>query len=131
MQAFSTAFSQACQSQGQNVILVPQGTYLVGPLLVGGPCKGPLVFEVNGILRAPTDKSSINFGYWISFRYIVGLEIKGGGTFDAQGPSAWPYNNCRQDSNCKPLPTVSPLLFDLLSFNLIYDIIYFFFCSYR
>ncbi|EXB40431.1 hypothetical protein L484_013734 [Morus notabilis] len=44
-------------------------------------------------------------GGWVEFRWLKGLILTGGGTFDGQGAQAWPYNNCLKDSNCRILPT--------------------------
>lgn len=89
------------------MILIPSGTYLVHPIVLSGPCKGPIGLQVKGVVKAPVDKASIYIDHWISFRYVDSLSITGGGSFDGQGASAWPYNTCQKDPNCPTLPVVS------------------------
>ncbi|XP_030551772.1 polygalacturonase-like [Rhodamnia argentea] len=50
--------------------------------------------------NGPIDKSTFSLGHWITFRYVSGMLINGGGTFDGQGQYAWPENKCA----CKSLP---------------------------
>ncbi|XWS27784.1 hypothetical protein CRYUN_Cryun25bG0010100 [Craigia yunnanensis] len=100
-EAFSNAWKQACQNGGNSVILIPSGTYLVHPIVLQGPCKGAIAFQVVGVVMAPIDATSRYLDHWISFRYIDGLRITGGGSFDGQGASAWP---CRRDHSCSHLP---------------------------
>ncbi|KAF9589623.1 hypothetical protein IFM89_026572 [Coptis chinensis] len=42
---------------------------------------------------------------WIEFGWVEGLTLTGGGTFDGQGASSWPLNNCSTNKNCKLLPS--------------------------
>ena len=63
--------------------------------------------NLQGYLKATTDLSKYGFSAgWVEFGWVEGLTLTGGGTFDGQGATAWPYNNCPTDSNCKLLPTV-------------------------
>ncbi|XP_040943776.1 exopolygalacturonase [Gossypium hirsutum] len=41
---------------------------------------------------------------WLGFRYVDNLIMKGGGTLDGQGQSAWPFNQCHKNNNCQALP---------------------------
>ncbi|KAI9185871.1 hypothetical protein LWI28_011457 [Acer negundo] len=84
--------------------MIPKGKFLVGSMVLKGPCKGPVNFLLQGDLVAPTDEASNHVDHWITFQYIDQLTVNGGGSFDGQGPSAWPYNNCDKDANCSPLP---------------------------
>ncbi|KAJ4725283.1 putative Pectin lyase-like superfamily protein [Melia azedarach] len=102
--AFYNVWKEACQSDGQNVILIPKGIFLLGPMIFKGPCKGPISFRIRGVLKAPTDESSRHLDHWISFQYLDRLNINGGGSLDGHGTSAWPYNNCNKDPHCKALP---------------------------
>lgn len=65
---------------------------------------------MQGYLKASTNLSKYGSGAgWIEFRWMEGLTLTGGGTFDGRGSEAWPFNNCRDDYNCKLLPTVNSL----------------------
>ncbi|GMY31970.1 sodium/hydrogen exchanger 4 [Fagus crenata] len=102
---FENVFQKACQSEGMNVVLIPQGTYLLYPIILKGPCKGQVEFQIKGTLKASTDKAhTINVNHWITFQYIDQLVLSGGGTLDGQGTSAWDDNTCSKDPNCKSLP---------------------------
>jgi galacturan 1,4-alpha-galacturonidase len=89
-------------------MVIPQATFLSGPIEFKGPCPGahPIIVEVKGKVIAPTDLSQFPSGSWISFQYIDGLILTGGGTFDGQGATAWPSNKCPKTAKCKFLPTV-------------------------
>ncbi|PON65852.1 Glycoside hydrolase [Parasponia andersonii] len=86
-------------------ILIPKGTFLVGPVVFQGPCKSsePIVIEVQGTVKATTDISEYSSPEWISFERINGLVIIGGGTFDGQGPKVWQYNDCKTNPDCQHL----------------------------
>ncbi|XP_021713851.1 exopolygalacturonase-like [Chenopodium quinoa] len=106
--AFNAAWEKACNSKGNVTLLIPKGTYLVGPLKLRGPCEQvtSLTVLLKGTLKAKTDLSEYEFGSgWIEFAWINGLTLTGGGVFDGQGAKAWPYNTCPTSSNCDLLPT--------------------------
>lgn len=106
--AFTAAWKEACQSKGRVHLIIPRGTYMVGPLRFSGPCLNvwSLSLRVKGYLKATTVLSKYEYGGgWIEFAWMEGLTLTGGGTFDGQGAKAWPHNNCSEDSNCKLLPT--------------------------
>uniref|UniRef100_A0A803P7W5 Polygalacturonase n=1 Tax=Cannabis sativa TaxID=3483 RepID=A0A803P7W5_CANSA len=103
--AFVDVWNQACAYSGRGVVLIPEGTYYASSMVFNGPCKGQTLFSIKGILKAPIDKKDwVGLESWISFRYIVNLEISGGGSFDGQGSYAWPYNDCQTN----PPPPTSP-----------------------
>lgn len=106
IKAFQNAWEEVCKSGG--IVLIRNGTYLLTTNQFPGPCNGQVNFMVNAIIRAPKGRSDAD--YWINFHDINGLTIEGNGTFDGQGASAWPYNNCRHAASCTPLSTVSSLL---------------------
>lgn len=102
-------WNRACKgSTTPAKMVIPIGTYLVGPVVFQGPCKSPspLIIEVNGLLKATTDISEYESPEWFSFEHINGLLITGGGTFDGQGNALWKYNDCKLNPDCAPLPTV-------------------------
>ncbi|KAM6568032.1 hypothetical protein CsatB_016017 [Cannabis sativa] len=104
--AFVDVWKQACAYSGRGVVLIPKGTYYASSMVFNGPCKGQTLFSIEGILKAPIDKKEwVGLESWISFRYIVHLEISGGGSFDGQGSYAWPYNDCQTNPHCLQLPT--------------------------
>ncbi|MBA0833507.1 hypothetical protein Goarm_005943 [Gossypium armourianum] len=107
--AFLSAWNKACQATGEVDIMIPKGTYLVGPLKFAGPCENvsKIIVHMKGYLKATTNLFKYGDGAgWVEFRWIEGLTLTGGGTFDGQGAKAWPYNSCSTDFNCKLLPTV-------------------------
>ncbi|KAL7185179.1 hypothetical protein ACSBR2_027164 [Camellia fascicularis] len=102
--AFWKAWNEACHWKGKSRILIPRGMYMVNSVIFRGPCQGPMVLLINGMLIAPSDPKLFMSDHWIGFQYVDGLVIKGGGTLDGQGLSAWSYNDCFTNSQCKPLP---------------------------
>ncbi|XP_021288415.1 exopolygalacturonase [Herrania umbratica] len=100
--AFLKAWSDACNQKGISRVYIPGGVYMLGTVEFLGPCKGPITFLMTGTVRAPTGPLSTDG--WITFRYVNKLIVKGGGTLDGQGASAWPYNECDKNSNCRSLP---------------------------
>ncbi|OMO92658.1 Glycoside hydrolase, family 28 [Corchorus olitorius] len=101
--AFLRAWSDACNLKGTSRVYIPRGVFMLGSVEFVGPCKGPIVFLMTGIIRAPAGPS-LNTQQWITFRYVNKLIVKGGGTLDGQGASAWPYNTCSKNNNCPTLP---------------------------
>ena len=100
----------ACKNSGAAAkILIPKGSFLVGPVVFQGPCKSsePIIIEVQGTVKATTDVSDYSSPEWFSFENIDGLVITGSGTFDGQGPKVWKYNDCRTNPDCQHLAAVS------------------------
>ncbi|XP_038720043.1 exopolygalacturonase-like [Tripterygium wilfordii] len=106
LQAFQKAFSAACQWKGKTRVLVPRGVFLVGALILQGPCQGPppFIVQVSGTVKAVTDISEYADGVWVLFDGINGLVLTGGGTFDGQGAQSWQYADCKTNPDCQPLP---------------------------
>ncbi|TXG67436.1 hypothetical protein EZV62_008711 [Acer yangbiense] len=67
------------------MFMIPERKFLVGPMVFSGPFKGPINFNLQGDLVAPTDGASLETEPWISFQYIDQLTINGGGSLDGQG----------------------------------------------
>ncbi|KAI9389108.1 hypothetical protein POPTR_009G169100v4 [Populus trichocarpa] len=106
--AFIAAWKEACRATGKVELLIPKGTYLIGPVKFAGPCKNvsSLTVYMKGYLKATAKLSRYGSGTgWVEFGWLERLTLTGGGTFDGQGAKAWPYNNCTNDSKCKLLPT--------------------------
>ncbi|KAL6010056.1 hypothetical protein ACLOJK_000487 [Asimina triloba] len=109
--AFLEAWNGACAWDGQGRVVVPKGTFLVGPVGFSGPCKGSITFQLSGVMKAPGELDRFPSESWVEFRYLSNLLLTGGGTFHGQGALAWPHNDCSQSDNCKPLPTSLRLSF--------------------
>ncbi|KAF5462455.1 hypothetical protein F2P56_018460, partial [Juglans regia] len=104
VQAFMKAWVAACKSGGPAKLLIPKGTFVTGPVVFAGPCKGSMTVEVQGTIQATSDVSEYSSPEWFSFENLNGLLLNGGGTFDGQGATVWKYNDCKQNSNCQILP---------------------------
>nr|CAD1831244.1 unnamed protein product [Ananas comosus var. bracteatus] len=102
-QAFQAAWNAACAAEGKPGLAIPEGAYVVGPLMFKGPCKGFMVVQLRGQLLASTDLDAYSKN-WIEFQYITGLLVSGGGRIDGRGASAWPHNDCPKQSHCRLLP---------------------------
>lgn len=110
-QALAATWKQACESSEPSEVVIPKGVFYLTQAKFEGPCKAaPITFKFEGTLQANTDPSKIPIGEWVTFRYIDGLIITGGGTFDGKGNEAWLQNNCQKTFSCKKLPYVSQFL---------------------
>ncbi|WOL00966.1 hypothetical protein Cni_G09679 [Canna indica] len=103
--AFQEAWNASCLTVGKTRLLIPNGNYLVSPLMFKGPCKSIMVMKVKGQILASTNLK-IYEKNWIEFQYIDGLIISSGGIFNGQGASAWPHNECPKKHKCKVPPIV-------------------------
>ncbi|CAM8974346.1 unnamed protein product [Rhodiola kirilowii] len=118
--AFLEAWEDACDYNGQrSVVLVPEGTYTFKHALLAGPCQAKsIVFQLNGNLRAY--QGYYGKDHWLSFQYIDGLIVTGGGKIDGQGHTTWQHNDCKTNPSCGPFPT--NLRFDFINNSVIKDI---------
>lgn len=107
LKAFLNAWKDACNWDGGAKMHIPRGVYMLSSATFSGTCKGSVTVKIQGIIKAPTNPSLFYGDTWIGFRYIDGLVMEGGGTFDGQGASAWPYNDCSKNPHCPKLPAVS------------------------
>ncbi|XP_038896337.1 exopolygalacturonase clone GBGE184-like [Benincasa hispida] len=105
-QAFMTTWIAACRNtDGPAKFLIPQGTFLVGPVTFAGPCKSfPITLENQGTVKATTDITEYSSPEWFSIEDITGFILTGSGVFDGQGTAAWPYNDCKTNNFCQNLP---------------------------
>ncbi|XP_057528602.1 exopolygalacturonase-like [Amaranthus tricolor] len=81
------AWNDACKWKGASRLDISSETYFVNPVILSGPCSGPIEFHNSGTLKAPL---SLKPGSWIEFRHINRLTLTGGGSFDGQGPPKQP-----------------------------------------
>ncbi|KAG9456647.1 hypothetical protein H6P81_001155 [Aristolochia fimbriata] len=104
--AFLQAWKLACMSTSRKAdIYVPRANYLVGPLSFRGPCKpASILFHMEGNLKGTTNLKKYDKDVWVEFIWVNGLTLTGGGTFDGQGASSWPFNSCPKNFKCKLLP---------------------------
>lgn len=101
-QAFMKAWNAACHTRGKARLLVPQGEFLLNPVIFQGPCSTstPIIVQIVGTLKATTDVSAYTDDAWIQFEAIDGLIVTGGGILNGQGASFWKYNDCSGSSYC-------------------------------
>ncbi|KAJ4839196.1 hypothetical protein Tsubulata_023145 [Turnera subulata] len=105
VEAFMQTWIAACGSSAPAKVVVPAGTFLLGPAVFQGPCKVPITFEVQGVVKATTDVTEYTEEEWILFEIVDGLTLNGKGTFDGQGDAVWKYNDCQQNKDCIRLPS--------------------------
>ncbi|KAK8623892.1 hypothetical protein V6N13_065254 [Hibiscus sabdariffa] len=110
---FRSTFEAACNFNGNAMMVIPSGVFLIGPVLFSGPCFNPslLIIQVNGTVKAQPNVANYRGGGkddidWITFQAIHGLILTGHGTFHGQGSKAWTWrlNDCSKKSNCVRLP---------------------------
>ncbi|KAJ4823041.1 hypothetical protein Tsubulata_012361 [Turnera subulata] len=84
VEAFMQVWLAACSSTAPAKVVVPAGTFFMGPAVFQGPCKVPIIFEVQGVVkgvvRATTDITEYTSEEWILFETIDGLTLNGKGT---------------------------------------------------
>lgn len=96
-EAFKRAWNKTCElKEGNPRLVVPPGSFLIGPIVFRGPCKRPLSFEVKGTVIAlpglePYGKEGKDT--WIYFQNVTKFLLTGRGTFDGQGKSIWHLND--------------------------------------
>lgn len=108
------AWKAACDHPGNSTMFyIPEGTFLLGPLLLNGPCynkRSPRI-EIKGTLRALPDLSKFPSTNWIVFKDLYGFNIVGASkivALDGQGAEdAWKQSSCWEKSRCAKLVTVS------------------------
>ncbi|KAF7018508.1 hypothetical protein CFC21_031791 [Triticum aestivum] len=105
--ALMAAWKAACGASGTVTLLIPPGTYYIGPTKFHGPCKASAItFLLQGTLKAATDLR--RFGNdWIEFGWVKDLTVAGqnNAIINGQGAASWPFNKCPIRKDCKVLPT--------------------------
>ncbi|PIA61281.1 hypothetical protein AQUCO_00300665v1 [Aquilegia coerulea] len=106
--AFLTAWSDVCDWDGQPTLLIPEGTFFVNPVTFQGPCYNtyPLIVEIAGTLKAPSDIHAFEEPSWIVIRKLNNFILTGNGTgiIDGQGKESWTRPRCRGKKRCKEYP---------------------------
>ncbi|XP_072997665.1 exopolygalacturonase-like isoform X1 [Typha latifolia] len=105
--AFSDAWNAACHYDGAAALVIPKGTFLVGPIDFKGPCvsdPSPSV-QILGELKAPTSVATFSGrSSWIEFSNLHEFVLNGGGIIDGQGAETWKGTNCQHQKKCKQPP---------------------------
>ncbi|KAJ6740225.1 POLYGALACTURONASE [Salix purpurea] len=108
--AFKRAWEDACASTSPSTVLIPKGTFLLGPVIISGPCKAAIELQVKGKLQAPADMSEFEgFSSWITLNYVDQFTLTGGGTFDGQGKLESNQRICGKDKHCKLPPVMESI----------------------
>ncbi|KAL3714631.1 hypothetical protein ACJRO7_006521 [Eucalyptus globulus] len=118
-QSLLDAWKKACASTTSPKVLIPGGTFTLSEVVLEGPCKAHVEFEVHARLLAPPELSRFKTDGWVVFHNIDGLTMLGG-TFDGQGKMAWAQNDCIKNKNCRMLPM--NLRFNVVSNAIIHDV---------
>ncbi|MBA0673433.1 hypothetical protein Goklo_024990, partial [Gossypium klotzschianum] len=91
--AFQDAWSDACKMEGSTVLDPSKFTFLVGPVsLSGANCQPNIVFQLDGIIIAPTYFQCWGNGSlpWLDFTYLRGgVTVQGKGILDGRGSRWW------------------------------------------
>ncbi|CAF2144027.1 unnamed protein product [Brassica napus] len=116
----SKLFKEACQCVDKSTVLIPKGEFKLGEIEMMGPCKAPIIFVLQGTVRADGNVNGKDF--WVAFRRITNFRLNGGGIFDGEGNASWRANNCHKTSltQCKRLPI--SIRFDYITDGKVRDI---------
>ncbi|KAJ6751904.1 hypothetical protein OIU85_002334 [Salix viminalis] len=85
--AFLKAWTEACRWHGRAMVLIPRGVYILDSVLFLGECNGYMAFILKGVLKPKRSLQTCD--QWITFRYIKGFLLGGGGTVDGEGYKYW------------------------------------------
>ncbi|KAJ6753959.1 PECTIN LYASE-LIKE SUPERFAMILY PROTEIN [Salix purpurea] len=99
--AFLKAWTEACRWHGRAMVLIPRGVYILDSVLFLGECNGYMAFILKGVLKPKRSLQACD--QWITFRYIKGFLLGGGGTLDGEGYKYWNRSDCLRNHNCHPL----------------------------
>lgn len=102
-------WKKAIEAATPTTITVPKGDYLVNELMLEGPSKCAITFDMHGNLKAPSAVTTRKpHSGWVNFRKLKDFNLIGNGAiFDGQGSVAWKVNDCKQTGKCNNLPIVS------------------------
>ncbi|XP_039125946.1 exopolygalacturonase-like [Dioscorea cayenensis subsp. rotundata] len=105
--AFEIAWKKACKNRGKPRVVIPEGVFLIRPLVLRGPCKShKMHVHVEGVVKAPINITVFkNKKEWILFQHVERVIVSGYGKFDGRGAFAWPLNQCTKQKHCNFLPS--------------------------
>ncbi|KAJ4820110.1 Pectin lyase-like superfamily protein [Rhynchospora pubera] len=115
-EAFKRAWEAACSSTSHSSVLLvpPHKTYLLKPLELQGPCEAKnITVMIKGNLKAPSERadwSGEDVNYWIKFKNVRHLTVKGGGELDGSGQIWW-QNSCKINKSAPCLDAPTALVF--------------------
>lgn len=108
--ALLNAWKDACNAVGGSKLVIPKGTYMLGPVKFSGPCQGPMIIQAMGAtFLAPADPAKFNGqNGWVLFHILNNFQLLGG-TFDGKGQTAWQKNDwkgesCLKSGKCSSIP---------------------------
>ncbi|OIS98331.1 PREDICTED: polygalacturonase At1g48100 [Nicotiana attenuata] len=112
--ALEAAWEAACKVQGATLHIPSEFQFLISPITLQGPCMPNFIFQVDGILLAPSKvgtwpKSSLF--QWLNFKWIHNFTIQGTGTFDGQGYNWWKLSQIdyfQEMKTSKSIPDIKP-----------------------
>ncbi|XWS39003.1 hypothetical protein CRYUN_Cryun18bG0012600 [Craigia yunnanensis] len=113
---FIRTFKAACNFDGNAMMVIPEGNFLIGPVIFAGPCLNPsLIIQANGMVNAQSLSyyklgGGADAADWITFQGIKGLILSGHGTFNGQAAEAWKLNVCSGKPNCMRMPATMKLI---------------------
>ncbi|KAF5951054.1 hypothetical protein HYC85_013047, partial [Camellia sinensis] len=103
-QAFMKAWEAVCKATGAPTLIVPAGkNFLLTPITFGGFCSSnTITVQVEGNIVAPSSLSQwpkfVGLSKWISFQFVNGLIINGGGQINGQGSIWWNAPVCNHNT---------------------------------
>ncbi|KAL0561869.1 hypothetical protein IC582_002314 [Cucumis melo] len=107
-EAFKETWKDACSSTNA-IFLVPcDRVYHLKPITFSGPCNSPLLFQIEGTVKASPHISDYEKDrrHWIIFQNLLGLRVEGKGIINGNGRKWW-LNSCKVNKTlpCKEAPT--------------------------
>uniref|UniRef100_A0A0A0K6J9 Polygalacturonase n=1 Tax=Cucumis sativus TaxID=3659 RepID=A0A0A0K6J9_CUCSA len=107
-EAFKETWKDACSSTNA-IFLVPcDRVYHLKPITFTGPCNSPLLFKIEGTIKASPHISDYEKDrrHWIIFQNLLGLRVEGKGIINGNGRKWW-LNSCKVNKTlpCKEAPT--------------------------
>ncbi|XP_034677818.1 exopolygalacturonase-like [Vitis riparia] len=100
--------------------MIPDGTYALGQITIGGPYKAPINFNVQGTVKSPMDTSRFKAeAGWIAFQQIDQFILSYGGVFYGQAKPVWSRKG-PSSAYCNQLPI--NLRFNFITNSMVKDI---------